>query len=1378
MNHSLEILKIESITGTVTLIDDTYSHVGYCRPTFFINVTSDIQLSTLYFRDLNGAVPDQYFDEMTNGNAGTLFYISGYITSDFFQINSATTLHAKDSTYNNEQNINAIINYVCEKPPIIEITEPVSINIKPLKIENKFKVYVANLKKRIQMIDQIIPVGSQLLPIMYVGSEPYFIEFQTSVSISTIGIVFNSDFEVFNCTYDVNQTFILKIQVPMKYHINTSIDSITQYPNSPYDSSNNWNINNIVFLNGSLFDSNLFFYSIYNSTTIFDKNQYFSLVSGNNTKGQYLFLSSSFPIKRDMTPTAFSSDLYVYGNQTSFSKFSISNKGIGSNIAIEVITSSNLFLKEEFSFDCLYPDNYKIAIKYGDGNYFQPTYPYGLSKLESNGSCSFNFQYALNNLTGGFYVTISTDVGDATGATNPSPNGDSFRPILDDFQIFYPRGGDGNYAILTVKIRDVGSGFSYLYYGGNYVTVADLINGTINDGYYQKLIYVTFDFTCLIGDIASNIFVCSAPDDLPLNQNFKFYYGVFPLKSIPYLVDFDFEITSFNFESSVYDLSESGRLVTVFLNYSKSQLDIPISFFLTDRNYGDKFIDINSKSNRYLMDKELHLFKITFYIPQKLCTGTLPYLFVIHGKQFRNDYFNSKFGDQANLNIFSNECFELPPKFTSLSYKLNSPITLDSNKIVGWDFEINSGGDIKISYVFFHVISNLDKKGYTFEFYPNSTTYSSSILINVSPLNTPTQTFIIYNATIIDERGIRSDHIDNYKVVDVIYNQYSPLYALSISPFYSIDKSVLSFKVLSPFTREYIKPNISLSNILKVETNDFLDSSLYLKLTTNDDVGISLYHIPQVYIEHFTNYGDFQVIQCITKTNQTSTLICEYDIICNVEYGFGLQNPVTFSVYGVVDTSLNIASFNSLSLNQSISMYSITNSIKPSISSWTPLTPKNNRLTIFGRNLPTSGGNAFLYYTDSDSDNLVTLIFNFSSSVMAVLEIGSSIKPFILYTQNSNNIKSNSVEIHYLEGSSSSSASSSSSSSSDNSTLPPVTCLDSCGGSSRGTCIPNVGCRCKPPYSGINCLSETIKIPKPQTNTTSPDSRNEFPVNGTDIKLNTIISIVALREFDFQGKQVNIHYFDSWNFTTISPTNFTYSSSVTKNNQYVSNVTVSMEWYEQSSVIKFANQNFTINPSSLKYYIKLDQYPFSSSLNTLDLIIKSSFKSSQTDDVCGSKGFTLNDGNDYMTLQIGKYSFEGKFIKKAIINGIKVITVNNKWLDNNDFISNTTIKSETDSSNQQSSFVSIQIPHYNSNVLLDPSFSVLLDSNENTKNSICSPSDSSKLSVGQIVGIAIGCAVLVIILFLFIFFKFSKSQKFLSVKIFFYKLFKSFKRKY
>ncbi|KAM9965456.1 hypothetical protein ACTFIW_005272 [Dictyostelium discoideum] len=1363
------IKQIESLTGTVTLVEDNYSHIQFCRPTFFVNVTSSEMLSTLYFRDINGVTNGPTFVETYRKFISPNYYLSGYLTSGFYQPNPTSTLHAKDSQYGNEQNIQADISYVCELPPVINITEPVSIGLKPLKIETTFYVYVENLKKRIQLIDSINPSTASPFSLLFISSEPYFLKFNLIFQNSNKGAIIKSEFLTFHLTYDVLTNFTLNIVPPIKYNINSALLKISQYPNTSYTTSNNWDINNMVFIKGSNIDQNLFLYGLYNSTSFFDKNQFFSLVSGNNTNGQFLFVSSSFPVDRDLTPSTINFNLFDYGNQSNFDGSSITNDAIGSNfVNIGILENTTPFKWNNFYFTCKYPDDYKLSLKFGLNNYFSPIYPFGLIKLSTDGSCKLDFKWA----KGSDEVTLLSDTGHKFYYPPTTPSSDTTKPTLVDFKLFYPRGGDGNYAILSAHIIDSGSGFSFLYYGGNYITAADLINGTINDGYYEKLIYVTFDTTCQIGDIDSNIELCSS---VPSNQNIKFYYGLNPSDFIPYLVDTDFEITRFDFESSVYDLSESGKLVTFYLNYSKAQSDVPISFFLTDRNYGDKYIDINSKSNRYLMDKDLNLFKITFYIPPKLCTGTLPFLIIIHGKQFRNDYFYSKFGDQANLNVFSNDCFEFPPRVSNLTFLSSDSVTLNSNQTIGWELVINSGGGIKISYVFLHVISNLDKKGYTFEFYPNSTSWETSIGIALSPETTPSQIFRIYNATIIDERGIRSDHIDSFKVDEIFSNQ-SPIYPISISPFYLFDLSLFSITVNSPFITESVPPTITLVTLPLEYVDDFLQYSIFFQVVSTDNVGILKSHIPQVYLSHSSNYGDLQIFQCNTAINDTSETTCNYYVTCKVEYGYGIQNPVSVSVYGVVDTSFNVASYNSLSASQTFDFNGLSNKKTPSISSWTPLTPYNNKLTIFGRNFPTSGGSAYLYLTDSDIDNLVTLKFIHSSSVMAVLEIGQGIKPFVVYTQNSNNEKSNKVEIHYLDNPSSSS---SSSSSDDNSTLPPVLCLDNCGGSSRGTCIPNVGCNCKSPYSGINCLSETIKIPKPQTNTTSPDSRNEFPVSGSDIKLNTIISIVALRELDYQGKQVNIHYFDSWNFTTISPINFTYRSPILKNNQHVSNISVEMEWHEQSTTITFAKQNITINPSTLKYYISLDKYPFASSLNTLDLIIKSMFKSSQTDDLCGSKGFSLNNGNDYMTLQIGIYSFEGKFIKKAIINGHRIVTINNKLLNENQLNSNSTITKEKDSSNQLSSFISIEIPHYDSSVLLDPSFSVLLDSNESYKNSenlICTSKKSSKLTTAQIIGIVIVSVVFVIIVTLFIIVKFSKSDKFLSVRIFYYKLFKRFKK--
>ncbi|EGC34019.1 hypothetical protein DICPUDRAFT_88517 [Dictyostelium purpureum] len=746
-------------------------------------------------------------------------------------------------------------------------------------------------------------------------------------------------------------------------------------------------------------------------------------------------------------------------------------------------------------------------------------------------------------------------------------------------------------------------------------------------------------------------------------------------------------------------------------------------------------------------------------------------MFIIYGKKFTNDYFYSKFGEAANLNIVSNDCYELPPAISTLSFiSGNSNLQLNTETVIGWQFTIES--KVKIASAYFHVISDFDKQGYKYEFKPNSISFSDSLNFTVDPTTTRTQTFKIYNVTLIDERGIRSDYIDNYDVHYINTKSTIPKYPPPISPFYKLStfKNLCEFKINSPFLPETTLPTLGqISPLTQGSINNDLTITLTVNFVTQDDTGLSKKHIPQLYLEIFPNFGNIIIIQCETTNsiylneNRVSSNTAE----CKAPMSIGLINFLTISVYGIVDTSLNVAGYTASEINTNSGVYSLPVIIKPIISSHTSLTVNNDKLTLFGKNFPMSNGNAILVYSNTNTE--IPLSFNYVSNVMVIINIPKSDQQFIIFTNSSEGQESNKYQVTYLEKEDSSSSSSSSE-------PPIVKCLNNCGGPTRGVCIENIGCRCIAPYSGISCLSETIKIPKPQINETSPDSRNEIPVSGTDIKLNTIISVVAIKELDISGNQINIHYLNEWNFTTISDSNYTYVSNIAKNQQNVSTIKVNMEWHEQSSTITFANQNFTINPFSLKYYIILDEYPFTSKLHSLHLIIKSEFKSSQTKDICSSKEISLNDGSDYMTLNIGKYSFEGKFIKKGVINSEdRIVSISNTLVDNFDTNSININETEKDSSNQQTSYIAIHIPYYNTKAILDPSFSVLIDPNgssKNSANSICSGS-SKKLTAAQIVGIVVGGAVFLVIIVLIIMLKFSKSSRFLSLKIFIYKRFRS-----
>ncbi|EGC34018.1 hypothetical protein DICPUDRAFT_16576, partial [Dictyostelium purpureum] len=616
----------------INLVEDNYSYQSEgCNPYLFVVVKSNKLITQFQLYNSNNNLISSNQSPFKLEYKNSLFYISGYFKVNIAYGTSFDTI--KYAGINQGQNQVTILldtkfSYECEIAPNLKPKNIIKIT-KPLKIQSYFNVYFENLKKPIQTIGKAQPIDIYPFQLSYIKSEPYFMQFRLDFLVGS-ATVQAPKYLNFSCDYDTDRSFLLSIESPITSSDPDKISSFLKFPNSfEYESSNNWDINNIFIYNAT---EPLFFYSKVDRYLLeTDNNQYTILVTGNEKKGQYLFSTSYFDSKRDESAIDANIALNIYNNPP-LDIQTVSNLAISSISVSQIIINSISSYLQQFEFDCSYPDNYNFVLLIGNCEPLKLTYPYGISSLVS-GSAKYRFSYFPNLNNNLFKVEIQTDVAGAVLNTPSETKQDIEPPILKSFDITYPRGGGGNYAVLTVSIYDEsangGSGFSFLYYDGNYIDASDRISGDKYDGVYQKLIFLSFnDNQCYLLDVATNNVSCAfAVGTLELNQNVQYYFSVDPLTTIPKLVDHNFQIDDFSFESSVYDLSETGALVTVYLNFTTSKPDIPISFFILDRVYADKFIDINSISNRYLMDPKLKKFKITFYIPQKLCTGTLPYMF-------------------------------------------------------------------------------------------------------------------------------------------------------------------------------------------------------------------------------------------------------------------------------------------------------------------------------------------------------------------------------------------------------------------------------------------------------------------------------------------------------------------------------------------------------------------------------------------------------------------------------------------------------------------------------------------------------------------------------------------------------------------------------
>ncbi|KAN0040815.1 hypothetical protein ACTFIV_003351 [Dictyostelium citrinum] len=303
-------------------------------------------------------------------------------------------------------------------------------------------------------------------------------------------------------------------------------------------------------------------------------------------------------------------------------------------------------------------------------------------------------------------------------------------------------------------------------------------------------------------------------------------------------------------------------------------------------------------------------------------------------------------------------------------------------------------------------------------------------------------------------------------------------------------------------------------------------------------------------------------------------------------------------------------------------------------------------------------------------------------------------------------------------------------------TNSPKQCLNDCGGPNQGTCLAPSGCSCISPWIGNDCMSKLVVIPQPSTNYSDPST--EIPILDTSNNENnerklfySLISIVKLRELDFSSKEITSFIFREWEFNKVNSETSRYKANITNFGQ-TTNITVTLQWFNNESTIEFGNQVIKMNPSSIKYTIEISEYKFTSKLNQLQLIMKASISVNKTDEICSDKEFgeTSNgDDSNYLKVQVDNHSLYGRFIKRALIDSIPR-SVDNVQLDSS--------MNTINSAYQSQSFIGISVPFFKKQIIIDPDFSLLVGSPSKSENSICTSNNSNSFSKIKIAAIVIG----------------------------------------
>ncbi|EGC29577.1 hypothetical protein DICPUDRAFT_42680, partial [Dictyostelium purpureum] len=487
--------------------------------------------------------------------------------------------------------------------------------------------------------------------------------------------------------------------------------------------------------------------------------------------------------------------------------------------------------------------------------------------------------------------------------------------------------------------------------------------------------------------------------------------------------------------------------------------------------------------------------------------------------------------------------------------------------------------------------------------------------------------------------------------------------------------------------------------------------------------------------------SQMNLLECPANITSFDPLYKKVNYFCQitVPVGFGYPLGIQVSVYGLINNGgfFKGYSCSDLAYNSFISSIQVKYSLDTPIISDFEKYLCSDQLIVYGKILK----DVIKAQIEVDGQIKNIDIKKIIGSSVVLLKLDPIFDQFKVKLTNKDNVDSNWFTINptYFKKNNPKTPSPSNTPAPTN---KPQKCLGSpvCGGKDHGYCNGNTGCVCYSPWIGNDCLSKIVYVDPPKTNITGPSteipviSDNENSNNQQGIFYSSFVSLASLREIDYQDNIVYNYTFKEWVFTEIDTLTSKYQTNITIGENQV-RVTAVLKWFVNETQIEFANQNLTMNPSSIKYTVEIENYPFASQLNQLQLIMYAALLSNKSKDICSTKEFgetSSGDNSNYLNIQVNDHSLYGRFIKRCIVDDDILKTAYNQLLDSS-------LNKIVDGSNQVQTFIGITIPWFNSRVVIDPDFSVLINSfsaSPSHPNSICSSSNS--LSKGKIAGIAIG----------------------------------------
>ncbi|KAM9984766.1 hypothetical protein ACTFIY_009178 [Dictyostelium cf. discoideum] len=914
--------------------------------------------------------------------------------------------------------------------------------------------------------------------------------------------------------------------------------------------------------------------------------------------------------------------------------------------------------------------------------------------------------------------------------------------------------------LLRIKIKPTYKDIGY----NIFIQINDDVNGIYRQ---ESLVDAENNIYEIVHDVKGRGFQLLSIGDSTFkkSQNYypNIYFSINPFSVIDFKppIILTVLIGNITFLKNNIDVTNKSVDNIIYFNYNGTQAhsdpSASFSLFILNSSTTESSLDFNSLKFA-TWNSTISKYQIKFTVLANTRPGPLSF-FLLCGHQ--SSITNDMFPLSSQLFIISKHFDSYGPIFSNIE-KVNSPnefgwkFTID-DPINGFDYgDIIVRGEMDSSTYKFHLTTQNLTRGDKF---------NGDYQINITvPNKCASQNYIITQVKLYDAQGYSGEFYvvgEMGGIKNVFINYLSDptinkVYKTCSGENNGIDSS----------------PPILTSFIPVLRQNS--DGTQYLTFNfeaVDIESGLKDKQYPIVYIQTI----EVQTLECISSIISINETAANYKCTIDLPIGFGYNSDIIFSVYGFINNGGYYSGYSSESLKNLSFIYTINNITFNKVIQITKCSTFNSfdsELWITGRGF-NSTQQVYVKYDGDSSFSQIIVPTTVYWRAMFIKNIKPTDKPFIIKVSelplSSNEFTVIPIVYNFNDPTPTQTPIPTSSPIPTN---KPQTCLGEpvCGGPKQGFCSSS-GCVCYPPWIGNDCNSQVIIIPQPSTNTSQPsteisiiDNNNNQTSNSTNYLFKSLISIVSLRELDFNSNQVNLYTFDKWIYTPINNVKSQYFTSIQSGdpkstNPLTTNITVTLEWFNQTTIIQFANNNITMNPSSIKYTIEITEYKFINQLNSLQLVMSALFESSNSKDTCSLKEFgetSDGDNSNFFKIQIEDHSLYGRFIKRAIIDS-KVSSIENQLLDSQ--------MNSIQTSSVSQSFIGITIPNYKQSIIIDPDFSVLVDSkpvSNNDNNSICT-SNKSKLTSAQLAGIIIGSvafASVVIVSIVYLVVKNRKSKKF------------------